>query len=74
MHMQITDMNIDEIIRDLCRSHTDLENHVAPNPQIDNQVLHIEANFWQKIAATWGFCLATARFSPCYSNGQFNRL
>ena len=52
IRMQITDMNIDEIIGDLCRSHTDLENHVAPNPQIDNQVLHIEANFWQKVAAT----------------------
>ena len=45
IHMQITDMNIDEIIGDLCRSRTDLENHVAPNPQIDNKVLHIEANF-----------------------------
>ena len=52
--MQITDMNIDEIIGDLCRSHTDLENHVAPSPQFDNQVLHIEANFWQKVATNWG--------------------
>ena len=54
---------------------TDLENRVAaPYPEIDSQVLHIEANFWQKVAATWGFCLAAAGVSPFYSNGNFNRL
>ena len=44
------------------------------NPQIDSQVLHIEANFWQKVAATWGFCPAAALIFPCYSNVNFNRL
>ena len=33
-----------------------------------------EANFCQKVAATWGFCPAAAVLFPCYSNGNFDRL
>ena len=47
----------------LCAKHTDLENRVAaPYPQIDSQVRHIEANFWQKVAAAWGFALQQQGF------------